>query len=215
MRNQERRLLLGLCGAILLLAPAPGAAKNLRAGIGMQVGFAGDIDTETVQAGQTAKEEGELEAMFGFAPFIEYRVVKYFSVGAMIGVNFWESEAMDANDIDRNIWVDFDVVLKGHVPIPRYKLDAYLALPVGFTLSVPSEDTEDLYNGKFEEGLGANVSVLAGLSYRIWKKLDVYLELGYQFHYAKHDWTVVGGQQNKVEIEAHQMALNFGAAWNF
>ncbi len=210
-----KRFGLFLLSLVFVLAVGAGSAsaKNLRGGVKMQFGLAGEVAYET----NNAENDVDLEATIGFAPFIEYKLHKYISVGGLFGVNFWLDENMDAGNLDRNTLLDIDALVRVHYPFLKGKMELYVALPVGLTVSIPSDEVEDGYKAAGQElktGIGANVSLLAGVAYTVWRQLDLFLELGWVLHYAKHD-IEANGQTFDHEGLMNQMALNFGGAWRF
>jgi hypothetical protein len=200
-----------LCGVAALLVSQPSFAAlggKLDVGIKAQFGLGGEYNIEI----QNQESDDDAEATVGFALFAQYEVFRYIDIGLLFGFNWLATEGMDDGNVDANAAIDIDALLKLKYPFMDGRFEIYLAVPIGLTIVVPSDDYEKLFNVKPETGIGMNVSVLPGISYRFWGGLGAFLELGWVFRMAKHGFK---GADAELEFNVSQFALNFGLTYTF
>lgn len=199
---------------LLLLSAPPTLAGPIRAGLKIDIGLAGEGDVEVRGGGLVYRDSDDLLPSAGFSLFGEYEVLEYLSVGGFLGFLWWETDEMAAYDIDHNLAVDLGLSARGQYRFLDGDLMVFLLFRFGLAISDLSNEYEDALGYAVGTGVGANVGLVAGASYRIWESLHLVGELGWQYHLFAHG-TEFLGTSVELELSGSQLALNAGAYWEF
>ena len=167
----------------------------------------------------------------GFGLRVEYELHKHFHVGFLTNFQFWRTEPQDDSNADRNLFVDLAPVLKLRRGFHNERGEVFVEMPVGLTIAKFSDEGEkwvaSFQNAsKPETGLGWNVGLMAGASYRVTGNLSVQARLGwqgrggsYEMKGSSNEWSMPWQptQENKqdIEFELHQFSMNFGMFYTF
>jgi hypothetical protein len=193
--------------------PAPMASSNsmgtIRAGFKTVLDVGGEADFDGL--GNIPDED--LEPTLGFAFFGTYQLLQYVHVGMLIGFGWLQTDWMEDHNIDRNFYMDISPMIMGAYPLLGGDLEIFAMLPIGLTISVFSDELEDEYNINVETGVGWNVALMFGASYRVWEALRVMLEMGWQGRGAEHDIDNAFGID--FDVSTHQFGIRLGAIWEF
>ncbi len=204
-----------LCAVAALSMATPAHAGSIRAGAKVTLGFAGEGRVEGSGFGTSSVSEDDLLPTGGFTLFGEYELFEFVSVGGLLGLSWWKTDDMAAGDIDPNLIVDLGAVVRGQYRLLEDALMVYLAFPFGLSISdLSSEYSNAVLSTGGDVGVGAHVALLGGAAYQIWEGLHVFAEIGWQYHFLDHSTTVLGFDVD-LEFEGSQLALNFGAWWEF
>lgn len=162
-----------------------------RLGANVGLGFLGRQDFGGAESdlGMTLS----LEARF------ENPVARYFSIGGLLGADFWGPGDIIGNTGNRNRRIDMDVIFKPRVAwrTGRGHLELGLPIPVGFTL-----DLDNAAAGRDDLYYGWNVGVLVSLQYIPKRSFGFLTEFGWKRHQTYRD-----GQPDLVTGE---LMLNMG-----
>ncbi len=77
-----------------------------------------------------------LQPSFGIGLQLDFPVHRYFALGTRAGIGFWNTRKLAAAGYGRSAYADLTVNLRARVPILRDRAEVYLAVPVGFSLSL-------------------------------------------------------------------------------
>lgn len=194
--------------------PAPMGVSNslgtIRAGFKTILDVGGEADFD----GQGYIPDEDLEPTLGFAFFGTYQVLQYVHVGMLIGFGWMQTDQMEDHNIDRNFYMDISPMVMGAYPLMGGDLEIFAMFPLGLTISVFSDELEDDTGINMETGVGWNVALMFGASYRVWEALRVMVEMGWQGRGAEHDFDA-GGYSGDFEISTHQFGIRAGAIWEF
>lgn len=196
--------------ACVFVYTAPVSAKSkMRMGVKLVLDVAGEGELEI----GSNEEEGDLEPTLGVALFGTHQIWKYIHVGMLVGMGWVQTDSMDDENIDRNFYMDLSPMIMGTYPLLQGALELYAMLPIGLTFCIVSDELEDsLFGANIDTGLGWNVGLLFGASYRIVPHLRLMLEMGWQGRGASHD---VNPGSFDLDWSMHQLAMRVGAVWEF
>ncbi|MBI5487523.1 MAG: hypothetical protein HY905_09335 [Deltaproteobacteria bacterium] len=173
------------------------------------VQFCCEVETDGPQGGDNGVD---LEATGGFGVGVDYSVWDYIDVGGRFGFLWVATEPMDRANIDRNADIDIDALIKGQYPFFDGQMEVYLAMPIGLTIGVLSDEAEQAAfgTGDYDTPVGMNVGLFAGYSYAFLAYLGAFVEFGWQLHWLKTN--VPGGPTGDAKYEStyNQVGLNFG-----
>ena len=101
----------------------------------------------------------------------EYPILKYLTTGG--GLSIWSAKA-DVPGAKRKMAFDVGAFLKGRYPfsIKKYRLEAYVLLPVGFSLFTQQVGTD-------KNGAGYHIGLLPGMIMWVTSTVGVMFELGW------------------------------------
>ena len=209
--NERTRLLAWAIPALAVVAwGAPANAGNLDISGYGTFGFGGEAETEG-PAGYT-DNGADLEATAGFGVGVDYSVWDYIDVGGRFAFSWYATESMDNNNIDRNCLIDIIALIKGQYPFFDGAMEVYLAIPIGFTAGVMSDEFERAaFAGQNPETpIGMNAGAYAGFSYAFLDFLGAFIEIGWQLHWIKT--SVAGGWTGDADYEttSNQFGLQTG-----
>ncbi len=209
---------------LLLLVFASPAAAEFRLGVKGAFGFGGEGTYEYDTGSSSGYDDDysgsnevddDFETTYGLAVFGDFIVGENFSIGPEAKFYWWITEEYDDEDFDRNILIDFNIAPKLRTVMMEGKLELYMALSAGFTISKMNEDIEDLLEEEGLEvntGLGWNFAGMGGLNYFVTEKMGLFCEMGYFYHHVYHEVKPKQGNGSKTDQELYggQFGLNFG-----
>jgi hypothetical protein len=77
-----------------------------------------------------------LQPSFGLGLQLDFPVHRYFALGTRAGIGFWNTRKLAAAGYGRSAYADLAINLRARVPILRDRAEFYLAVPIGFSLSL-------------------------------------------------------------------------------
>jgi hypothetical protein len=194
------------------------------------LGISGSMDAKTdsvTVAGVTVNSsngvtvKNDLELSYGLAAQYMLPLHHYFTLGGLLGVMSWQSNAGNSANADRNLGLDIAVVPQGRLPVTR-TVELYLALPLGLTLdywnaveSSASVGGIAMASRNADPALGLCVSLLVGVRALVSDGFGLFTEFGYthrRFTHRVNLSTSVGGVALSSSVDSH---LSLGqVAWN-
>lgn len=188
------------------------AAGPLDLGGRFELEAGGEIDWDWRSALGSGHDDDDLEPTLGLGVFARYGLHEYFSLGGEISVLWWRSDDMEDGNIDRCVLLDIAVRPQGQLPLLDGALDLYVAVPLGVAISIPSDEMEDVFDGRLDSGAGVALAVLAGLDYRFLPEFGALVELGWAMHWFVNDIDAQGADD--VESTMNQFAFRIGVFYS-
>jgi Outer membrane protein beta-barrel domain len=229
-------LQLSLMLGLVLAASTSHAQSNPRLdqdylALGLALGFAGTVTVnsdavQTDEAMVTAlSADSPLGLSVGGAARYVFGLHPYFALGAQFGFDAWRSQQAAAQDRAHSWLFEVGIVPQARLPLdPR--LELYLAVPVGLTLSALSEAEtwiqllaadNPMFSGvaDVDPRFGYSIGAMLGVRFALVDHFGVLLELGYLRDAVVHPVDVrfsegTNGTQVSLEIVTHQFGICAG-----
>jgi hypothetical protein len=159
-----------------------------------------------------------LEPSYGMAGQYVWPLLRYFALGAQLGLFAWRTEMHGFGNARRNLAFDLAVVPEGRLPVLQW-FELYLALPLGATLDVFNQGDRDSSQGtsvalEGTTAVGFTGSVLVGARFALSGRLGVLVELGYTRRWIPETMNVsVAGRKvetAKSDLQSWQLLSNVG-----
>lgn len=190
------------------VAQADNHEHDVRLGLKSVFGFGGEAKGKV--AGYTGTIRDDLEPTLGFAVNGFYPLHRYLHVGLQTSFGWSISETSSDYDVGRTFVLDISPVLKGRLPLLNDKLELYVLLPIGLSVSVPPDDANTAV-GQVDTGVGWNAGLQVGASYLVHEGFGLTFEIGWQGR-----GTTNGTQINAdLTTTSHQFAMNIGMFYGF
>ena len=159
----------------------------------LRLGFGGNFKGSKSLTNTSVKAS----ASVGVAGRFEYPILKYLTTGG--GLSVWSAK-FDVPGSKRKFAFDVGAFIKGRYPfsIKKYRLEAYVLLPVGFSLW-----TQQI--GVDKNGAGYHLGLFPGMIMWVTEKVGVMFELGW----ARSGWKYKGGGR-EAGLALDQAAMNLG-----
>jgi hypothetical protein len=207
---------LAATATLAVALPSSAAAQSLDVGGMVDFGFGGEVDWEYTVDRWHFDDDDFLDPMLGFGLFARYQLHENFDLGGELHVLWWRTDEMEDVDIDRCTLIDIAVRPMGKYGFANVPLELYLALPIGLTISVPSDEASDAFqridSGDIDAGTGINLALLAGLNYHPMPEFGLFVELGWTMHWYVNDLDTA--RATELESLMNQFALRVGAFWS-
>lgn len=124
--------------------------------------------------------EDSLRATVGLRGHMDYRVLRYMSVGGMARMSWWKPQWTPS--ISRSFLLDLAPRIAGHYDFRDFRF--YGALAPGLTISAIGDDGIGVSN----PAAGFTLSLtLAGMEWWFSRKIGLFAELGWVGHWFSHD----------------------------
>jgi hypothetical protein len=208
--------------AAIASAPTRAAAQSdsTRIHAGATFGFGGELKTEPDNDDVEIEDE-DLVTTYGAHLGIEVPLIDLLTIGAELGLNFWNTEDGEDNDYDRN--TQLDVLVRPKLRFAALDvLEVYAVVPFGYTHFIPSEDNDFAIGGvtgELEGGPGFAIGGSAGATLFLLDHLGLTAEVGYLFRRYGETYKIDAGLLGSGEEEATarfaQMQLRLGLAGAF
>ncbi len=177
-----------------------------------QLGLFGDVHLHSDNVSGTDSLEPSGGAVLGF----EIPLVQVFSIGAEVGGWAWNSDRGDSYDIGSSFLGDLSIVPRFRVPWstgngPHGSVG--LALPIGPTLSVLSEDIQDGLShigASANAGYGLNLGAMINGQFFIVPAFGFTFDVGYQHHFMWHEVRGTFGDTHQVQLDMGQLVMRAG-----
>lgn len=208
-------LLYGSVGSLAIASP------GLQLRLAFEGGALGELEHDfTFASGGAVHNESEEQGLtptLGFALSLDAPVSHYVSVGPAIAVRGANTRERDDIGIGRDTLVDLGSVVRFGSNLDHSGVRLYLAIPIGLTLWVVSDDLSTAMGEVLEEkvehdiGIGLHVGAVVGLQVDLSSYFAFFGELGWTYHHATLEASV-GAVSLSSTYDAHQLAFNFGLA---
>ncbi|MGM0575346.1 MAG: hypothetical protein ACQEXJ_06420 [Myxococcota bacterium] len=171
----------------------------------LHFGFGGRGEVEQGDLGGRS----DLVGTYGLGAWIDLPLGRNIAIGPLLRAGLWNSERLRDADFGRHIFVDADVQVRLRAPLFGGGVEAYLAMPVGFSLGVLNDVVgEDI-------GLGWNIGAFAGLKLYVARTWGIFAEAGWHHHRWNHDADVDDrgeplDQERRVAARMQQFAIHVG-----
>lgn len=133
-----------------------------------------------------------LQPSFGIGLQLDFPVHRYFALGTRADIGFWNTKKLAAAGYGRSAYADIALNLRVRVPILRDRAEVYLALPIGFSLSLLNDVLSTTTGKGWVLGTHLGIKVYAKPS---WGFL---CEAGW----ARHAWTQRHDPNKEIEGKA-------------
>ncbi len=170
--------------------------------------------------------KSDLLATPGIGLLLELPVTRWLAVGLVFNVAWPKNETMVVGDISRDAFYGIDAIVKARWAFLPGRAEVWLGLPVGVTLCKFGADWEraykdfDLREVSVGTAVGWNLSLLAGLHWRVVGPLAVVLELGWTHTAIAFDVTrklspVAPEEVYRIDVSTDQFSLDVGLSVTF
>jgi hypothetical protein len=191
-------VLLSLLGSLLALpglASAQVGGPRMHLGAGLVLDFGGEAELEAGNYG-----EYDLDATFGVRGHLDYALHRYFSIGGMVRMSWWEPDFLVS--IDRSFLLDAGPRFIGHYDWRDFRF--YGGISPGLTISAIDDDGFDVDN----PSAGFTLSLtLAGMEWWFSRRAGLFVELGWVGHWFEHE---LDGRRGDFEVGLSQGLFEFG-----
>jgi len=159
----------------------------------LRLGFGGNFKGSKSLTNQALKAS----ASVGVAGRFEYPILKFLTTGG--GLSIWSAKA-DVPASKRKMAFDVGAFIKGRYPfsIKKYRLEAYVLLPVGFSLYTAQVGVD-------KNGAGYHLGLFPGMMMWVTNKVGVMFELGW----SRSGWKYKGAGL-EAGLSLDQAAMNLG-----
>lgn len=166
---------------------------KMRVNAFLRLGFGGNFKGSKALTNQSFKAS----ASVGVTGRFEYPILKYLTTGGELSI--WSAKA-DLPGAKRKMAFDVGANIKGRYPfsIKKYRLEVYVLMPIGFSLSTAQVGVD-------KNGAGYYLGFFPGMMMWVTNKIGVMFELGW----SRSGWKYKGGGL-EAGIALDQAAMNLG-----
>ena len=187
----------------------------------IMLGAGGDMGMDQAGGAQIAfrgrpSVSAPMHASAAFGLQYEYPIHRYILVGGLLGFGTWNNSFLNDSRIERSWFVDVDVVARARYPLMDGKIELYVSLPLGLSVSPLDDKLGDLTGTDWSTGIGWNIGLHAGVQWYFYRFLGAFFEFGWTYRgFGGRTTERLGGLTGEYDWGTHQAALSFGVVAAF
>lgn len=151
--------------------------------VGPLFGLGGEMDGEinVPEANSSSDFQDDMLTTVGAFLHYEMPVHPYVLLGGGGGLATFTTEILDDADWSRDMLINFNAIAKLRYSFISSPGEAYLGVPVGLSVILPSEDWEDSYEYRIEAETGVtwNAGLVGGINYLLFEQFGLFAEGGW------------------------------------